>query len=192
MSGERDLDKAEGDQGQAAAGIDPAAFDTGVPHIARVYDYWLGGKDNFAADRELAEQFMAADPSVRPGSAATARSSAGPCTTWRPRRGIRQFLDIGTGIPTANNTHEVAQRAAPAARVVYVDNDPIVLAARPGAAGQPPGGRDRLHRRRPARHRHDPGRGGADPGLQPAGRAMLIGVLHCIPDEDYPGGSWPR
>jgi hypothetical protein len=103
-------------------------FDTSVPHIARVYDYWLGGKDNFAADRELAEQVIAVYPnivlSVRANRAFLARVVRFLVTEC----GITQFLDIGTGIPTANNTHEVAQRLAPDSRIVYVDNDPIVLA----------------------------------------------------------------
>ena len=102
-------------------------FDTSVPHIARVYDYWLGGKDNFAADRELGERTLQAYPnlvfSVRANRAFLART----VRFLAGERGIRQFLDIGTGIPTANNTHEVAQRAAPECRIVYVDNDPIVL-----------------------------------------------------------------
>jgi len=103
-------------------------FDTSVPHIARVYDYWLGGKDNFAADRVMGERTLQAYPnlvySVRANRAFLAR-------TVRVLVGIaeiRQFLDIGTGIPTANNTtHEVAQRIAPEARIVYVDHDPVVL-----------------------------------------------------------------
>jgi S-adenosyl methyltransferase len=102
-------------------------FDTSVPHIARVYDYWLGGKDNFAADRELGEQTLQAYPnlvfSVRANRAFLARA----VRFLAGEAGIRQFLDIGTGIPTASNTHEVAQRIAPEARIVYVDNDPIVL-----------------------------------------------------------------
>ena len=102
-------------------------FDTSVPHIARVYDYWLGGKDNFAADRELGERTLQAYPnlvfSVRANRAFLARA----VHFLAAEAGIRQFLDIGTGIPTANNTHEVAQRAAPDSRIVYVDNDPIVL-----------------------------------------------------------------
>jgi len=102
-------------------------FDTSVPHIARVYDYWLGGKDNFAADRELGEQTLQAYPnlvhSVRANRAFLART----VRFLAGEMGIRQFLDIGTGIPTANNTHEVAQKIAPEARIVYVDNDPIVL-----------------------------------------------------------------
>jgi hypothetical protein len=102
-------------------------FDTSVPHIARVYDYWLGGKDNFAADRELGERTLQAYPnlvfSVRANRAFLARA----VRFLAAEAGIRQFLDIGTGIPTANNTHEVAQHAAPDSRIVYVDNDPIVL-----------------------------------------------------------------
>jgi len=103
------------------------AFDTSVPHIARVYDYWLGGKDNFAADRELGERTLAAYPnlvfSVRANRAFLARA----VRFLAAEAGIRQFLDIGTGIPTADNTHEVAQRVAPESKIVYVDNDPIVL-----------------------------------------------------------------
>ena len=102
-------------------------FNAGVPHIARVYDYWLGGKDNFAADRELGERTLAAYPnlvfSVRANRAFLGRT----VRFLAAELGIRQFLDIGTGIPTANNTHEVAQGVAPDSRIVYVDNDPIVL-----------------------------------------------------------------
>jgi hypothetical protein len=102
-------------------------IDARVPHIARVYDYWLGGKDNFAVDRELGERTLEAYPnlvySVRANRAFLARA----VRFLAAEVGIRQFLDIGTGIPTANNTHEVAQAVAPQCRVVYVDNDPIVL-----------------------------------------------------------------
>jgi S-adenosyl methyltransferase len=101
-------------------------FDTSVPHIARVYDYWLGGKDNFAADRVMGERTLQAYPnlvfSVRANRAFLART-----VRFLAGQGIRQFLDIGTGIPTANNTHEVAQHIAPESRIVYVDNDPVVL-----------------------------------------------------------------
>jgi hypothetical protein len=102
-------------------------FDSSVPHVARVYDYWLGGKDNFAADREMGERTLAAYPnlvfSVRANRAFLTRT----VRFLAAEAGVRQFLDIGTGIPTANNTHEVAQRIAPESRIVYVDNDPIVL-----------------------------------------------------------------
>jgi len=105
----------------------PLDLDTSVAHVARVYDYWLGGKDNFAADRAAGEQAIQAYPDIvysvranRAFLARTVRYLAGEA-------GIRQFLDIGTGIPTANNTHEVAQDVAPGSNVVYVDNDPVVL-----------------------------------------------------------------
>jgi len=103
------------------------ALDTSVPHPARVYDYWLGGKDNYAADREAAEAAMAANPFIVPG-VRTNREFLGRAVRYLTGGpGVRQFLDIGTGIPAAENTHEVAQAAAPEARIVYVDNDPIVL-----------------------------------------------------------------
>ena len=102
-------------------------IDTSVAHVARVYDYWLGGKDNFSADRVAGDQAIQAYPDIvysvranRAFLARTVRYLAGEA-------GIRQFLDIGTGIPTANNTHEVAQDVATGSNVVYVDNDPVVL-----------------------------------------------------------------
>jgi S-adenosyl methyltransferase len=107
---------------------EPPSFDTSVAHPARVYDYWLGGKDNYAADREAAEQVIAANPHVLPGVRAN-RAFLGRAVRYLVgEAGIRQFLDVGTGLPTAQNTHEVAQADAPQCRIVYVDNDPIVLA----------------------------------------------------------------
>jgi S-adenosyl methyltransferase len=106
---------------------EPASLDTSVAHPARVYDYWLGGKDNFAADREAAEAAIADNPFIVPG-VRTNREFLGRAVRYLAGEAeIRQFLDIGTGIPTADNTHEVAQATAPDARIVYVDNDPIVL-----------------------------------------------------------------
>jgi hypothetical protein len=104
-----------------------AGLDTSVAHPARVYDYWLGGTDNFAADGEAAERVLAAAPGLRYRVRAN-RAFLGRATRYlAAEAALRQFLDIGTGIPAAGNTHEVAQRVAPDARVVYVDNDPIVL-----------------------------------------------------------------
>jgi len=104
-----------------------ARVDTTVAHIARVYDYWLGGKDNFAVDRIAAERVIAAYPDIV-RSARGNRAFLGRAVRYLVREaGVRQFLDIGTGLPAANNTHEVAQDAAPECRVVYVDNDPVVL-----------------------------------------------------------------
>src|SRR6266566_4449198 len=102
-------------------------LDTSVAHPARVYDYWLGGKDNFAADREAAEQVIAANPNVLPGVRAN-RAFLGRAVRYlAAEAGIRQFLDLGTGLPTAQNTHQVAQEIAPDSRIVYVDNDPWFL-----------------------------------------------------------------
>jgi S-adenosyl methyltransferase len=101
--------------------------DTSVAHISRVYDYWLGGKDNFAVDRIAAEQVIAAFPDII-RSARGNRAFLGRAVRYLVDEArVRQFLDIGTGLPAANNTHEVAQAAAPESRVVYVDNDPVVL-----------------------------------------------------------------
>ena len=109
--------------GTAATGID-----TSVPHSARIWNYWLGGKDNYAVDRAAGEEYA----KVFPGIVDVARASRSFLTRsisyLAGEAGIRQFLDVGTGLPTADNTHQVAQRIAPAARIVYVDNDPLVLA----------------------------------------------------------------
>jgi S-adenosyl methyltransferase len=114
--------------GGSPAAPDLASFDTGVAHPARVYNYWLGGKDNYAADREAAEQAIAANPNILPGVQANRAFLRRAVQYLAGEAGIRQFLDVGTGLPTAENTHEVAQAIAPDARIVYVDNDPIVLA----------------------------------------------------------------
>ena len=106
----------------------PKGVDTTVPHSPRIWNYWLGGKDNFAVDREVGDQFQG----IFPGITDIARASRGfltRCVEYLAADvGIRQFLDIGTGLPTFDNTHEVAQRVAPESRIVYVDNDPHVLA----------------------------------------------------------------
>ncbi len=102
-------------------------LDLNTPNVARMYDYYLGGKDNFAADREAAEQALRFAPQIR-FAAQQNRAFMGRAVRHLAEAGIRQFLDVGTGLPTRNNVHEVAQRAAPGARVVYVDHDPVVLA----------------------------------------------------------------
>jgi hypothetical protein len=117
-------------QGQGT-GTDPELpqdINTDVAHPARVYDYWLGGKDNFPADRALAEHIMEAIPTMRTMAAANRAFLSRAVRYLAKEAGIRQFLDIGTGIPTSPNVHEVAQAVTPDSRVVYVDNDPIVLA----------------------------------------------------------------
>ena len=102
-------------------------FDTTVAHPARVYDFWLGGKDNFQADRVAGQQVLEAQPGILFGVQANRAFLGRAVRLLAGDLGIRQFLDIGTGIPTIDNTHEVAQSVAPQSRIVYVDNDPIVL-----------------------------------------------------------------
>ncbi|QUH04274.1 SAM-dependent methyltransferase [Saccharopolyspora erythraea] len=106
----------------------PDELDTTVPHAARVWNYWLDGKDYYTIDRQAGDEFL----TVFPGMKAAAQASRG-CLGRMVRHmvtegGVRQFLDVGTGLPTAENTHDIAQRADPACRIVYVDNDPLVLA----------------------------------------------------------------
>ena len=104
-----------------------AQIDARHPHPARVYDFWLGGKDNFAADRDAAQEAIAANPGIV-DDARACRAFLGRSVRYLAAEcGISQFLDIGSGLPTSRNTHEVAQAAQPGARVVYVDNDPVVL-----------------------------------------------------------------
>ncbi|KUL39979.1 SAM-dependent methyltransferase [Actinoplanes awajinensis] len=103
-------------------------LDTGVPHPARRYNYWLGGKDNFAADRESGDLLAKSYPAARIAARANRAFLGRAVGFLAGEAGIRQFLDVGTGLPTADNTHEVAQRVAPDSRIVYVDNDPMVMA----------------------------------------------------------------
>ncbi|MEY9909614.1 hypothetical protein ABIA35_005853 [Catenulispora sp. MAP12-49] len=107
-------------------GADPASrIDTSKPHTARIYDYWIGGKQNFPADREVAEKVAEAMPAV-PMIARANRAFLGRAVRYAAQQGVKQFLDIGAGLPAAGNTHEVAQSVHPDASVVYVDNDPLV------------------------------------------------------------------
>jgi hypothetical protein len=121
-------DRSQAQDQERPGGTAGTAIDTTVPHSARIWNYWLGGKDNYAVDREAGDQYK----EIFPGIAVVARTSRAFLTRavryLAAEAGIRQFLDIGTGLPTANNTHEVAQRVAPESRIVYVDNDPLVLA----------------------------------------------------------------
>jgi S-adenosyl methyltransferase len=165
----------------AAAGID-----TSKAHQARIYDYWLGGKDNFAVDREAAQQALAAYPGLRRGVRAQRAFLARAVEYLAGPAGIRQFLDIGTGIPTSNNTHEVAQSVAPECRIVYVDNDPMVLAhARALLTSAPPGATSYLDA--DLRDTETILSAAADllDFRQPVA-LLLVGILQLIPDEDNP------
>jgi SAM-dependent methyltransferase len=115
-------------------------IDPSVAHPARIYNYWLGGRDNFAADRAAGDRVIEIRPEIIDAVRANRRFLGRAVRYLVDQRGIRQFLDIGTGLPTADNTHEVAQASAPDARIVYVDNDPVVLAhARALLIGTPSG-----------------------------------------------------
>jgi S-adenosyl methyltransferase len=163
-------------------------IDTTVAHPARRYDYWLGGKDNFAADRESGDAVAAAFPTVRTAAIENRRFLRRAVTYLAREVGIRQFLDIGTGIPTANNTHQVAQSIAPQSRIVYVDNDPIVLVhARALLTSSAEGATAYLDA-----DLRDPKAILAHPDLRrtidlsaPVG-LMLVAILHFVPDEDRP------
>jgi hypothetical protein len=162
-------------------------IDTSVAHPARVYDYWLGGKDHFAADRKAAEEVLQARPAIRLNVRANRAFLVRSVRYLAGEAGMRQFLDIGTGIPSANNTHEVAHSLNPDARVVYVDNDPIVLAharalltSRSGRTAYIDADlRDTAAILGQAAQTLDLG--------QPVA-VMLIAVLHLIPDADDPWG----
>jgi O-methyltransferase involved in polyketide biosynthesis len=162
------------------------AFDATVPNPARMWNYWLGGKDNFAADRELADRVLEAMPSMPLIARAARLFLIDAVHQLATAHGIRQFLDVGTGLPTADNTHDVAQRAAPDSRIVYVDHDPVVLThAQALLTSSPEGATDYLQ----ADLRD------ADTILQGAARTLdlsrpvavlMIAVLHFIPGADDP------
>jgi hypothetical protein len=169
----------------AAAPARPGpGFDTTVSHSARIWNYWLGGKDNYAADRQAGDKVAAMLPSIVVQARADRAFLGRAIRYLAGEAGIRQFLDIGTGLPTADNTHEVAQRVAPESRIVYADNDPLVLLhARTLLASTPEGACDYVEG-----DLHDP-----DKILAEAARTldfgqpvalMLLGILHHISDTD--------
>ncbi|WP_030743177.1 SAM-dependent methyltransferase [Streptomyces sp. NRRL S-31] len=166
-------------------GQDPTAIeiDTSKPHPARMYDWYLGGKDNYPVDEAMGRQMLALDPRV-PVMARVNRAFMHRATRWLAARGVRQFLDIGTGIPTEPNLHQVAQQVTPDARVVYCDNDPIVLAHAAALLRSTPQGVTEYLQA----DVRDP-----DAIIEGAGRILdlgrpvalsLVALLHFITDED--------
>ncbi len=169
-----------------------ADIDTTVASPARVWNYWVGGKDHFAVDREAVERVKASVPFMPMMAQYSRRFLSDVVRRLALEHGIRQFLDVGTGLPTADNTHEVAQRAAPESRIVYVDNDPVVLTHARALLTSSPGGKT----------------GYVDADLRDvdailAGAAqtldfsqpiavLMIAVLHFIPDADDPYGIVAR
>jgi hypothetical protein len=166
----------------------PPEIDTSRPQPARIYDYLLGGKNHFAADRQTAEAVLASVPTART-VARENRAFLGRAVRYlAAEAGVRQFLDIGTGLPTQRNVHDVAQEAEPAARVVYVDNDPLVLVHAQALLTSSPEGRTaylNADLRDPASIISSPAVRETLDFSQPVALIML-GVLHSILDEDRP------
>jgi S-adenosyl methyltransferase len=161
-------------------------FDPQTPHPARVYNYWLGGKDHFDADRRAADEVIRRRPEVLAGARANRAFLARAVRYLAAERGIRQFLDIGTGLPAPASTHEVAQQAAPGCAVVYADNDPLVLVyARALLTARPPGrcGYVDADLRDPAALLAQASR--TLDFARPAA-VLLLAILHFIPDSDGP------
>ncbi|MEU8801355.1 SAM-dependent methyltransferase [Spirillospora sp. NPDC048819] len=158
-------------------------IDTTVPHSARVWNYLLGGKDNYEVDQRAAEQFRAMFPQIADIALADRAFLGRSVRYLAGEAGIRQFLDIGTGLPTMDNTHEVAQRVAPDSRIVYVDNDPLVLThARALLRGSPEGACDYIH----ADLREPDGILEQAAATLDFGRPvaiMLLGIMHFVHDD---------
>jgi hypothetical protein len=162
-------------------------IDTSQAHPARIYDYLLGGKDNYAADRAVAEQLMVVRPELREIMRAN-RAFLGRAVRYAVDSGIRQFLDIGTGIPTAGNTHQVAQAVAPDATVAYVDNDPLVLVHARALMGAEGHGRTTIHQgdlRDPRAILSSEAVRAAVDFERPVA-LLLVAILHFLGDEDKP------
>ncbi|MFI1989743.1 SAM-dependent methyltransferase [Actinoplanes sp. NPDC020271] len=188
------LDKIQAEERRFGMSMDElqaraAAIDPTVPHPARRYDYLLGGKDNFSADRESAHEIEAVMPTVRL-AAMENRGFLQRAVRFLALQGIDQFLDVGTGIPTSPNTHEVAQAIRPDARIVYVDNDPIVLShARALLTSVPEGKTAYIHAdlRNPAGILNDPQLRSTLDLSRPVG-LLLVAVLHFIREDEDPKG----
>ncbi|MET0494492.1 MAG: SAM-dependent methyltransferase [Actinoplanes sp.] len=166
----------------------PPSIDSSVAHPARRYDYWLGGKDNFAADRESGDAIAEKFPAIRTAVVENRRFLRRAVTYLTETAGLRQFLDIGTGLPTANNTHEVAQAIAPGSRIVYVDNDPLVLThARALLTSAPEGMTAYVDAdlREPEKILAAPELRGTLDLTQPVA-LMLVATLHFITEQDDP------
>ncbi len=170
----------------AGGGSRLPSFDPAVPNPARMWNYWLGGKDHFAADRELAERVLEVMPSMPFIAQAARLFLIDAVHRLATVHGIRQFLDIGTGLPTADNTHDVAQRATPESRIVYVDHDPVVLThAQALLTSSPEGATDYLQA--DLRDTETILKGASRTlDLSRPVAVLLVAVLHFIPDADDP------
>jgi hypothetical protein len=161
----------------------PPGLDTTKANVARVYDYWLGGSHNFQADRDLARTLIALDPNIRASMRANRAFLGRAVRFLAEQAGIRQFLDIGSGIPTENNVHQVAQEAAPGSRVVYVDSDEVAVAhSRLLLTGNPDASVILADARDAAKILADPETQLMLDFTQPVA-VLLVGVLLFIPDD---------
>jgi len=173
------------DQAPESSGLD---VDTTRPHPARMYDYYLGGKNHFAADREAAERALHGMPSGRIAARENRKFLGRAVHYLAAEAGIRQFLDLGSGLPTTDNVHEVAQRIAPDAHVVYVDKDPMVLAHARALLTSMPEGRTAYIEadvRDPGAILDNPAIHGVLDFGEPVA-LMMVALLHFFPDEDKP------
>ena len=171
-----------------AVGTDPDELDTGVPQSARVYDFLLGGKDNYEADRAVGAALIAQAPALSVMVRAQRALLARMVRHLVREAGVRQFLDIGTGIPSADNVHEVAQSLAPESRVLYVDNDPIVLAHARALMRSSAAGRTAFIQadvRRPEEILEHPSLSTVLDITKPVA-LLLIGIVHHLRDDDAP------
>jgi hypothetical protein len=161
------------------------AFDTAVPNVARMYDYMLGGKDNYASDRDAVSALLEMAPEA-PLRARLNRAFLGRAVRYVAGQGVRQFLDVGAGLPTQENVHQVARAVVPDARAVYVDNDPVVLAhARALLAGDPLTTVVAGDVREPARVLGDPRTTELLDFTRPV-CILLVAILHFVPDSAGP------
>jgi hypothetical protein len=169
-----------------AAGRDRPKIDTTVPHSARVWNYWLGGKDNYPVDREAGDQYRRIFPQIVDIARADRGFLSRAVRYLAGEAGIRQFLDIGTGLPTLDNTHQVAQDVAPESRIVYVDNDPLVLVhARALLTSAPEGACDYIEAdlREPDKILNE---AAATLDFARPVAITLLGILHFLDDDDEP------
>ncbi|RAY12613.1 SAM-dependent methyltransferase [Actinomadura craniellae] len=169
----------------------PPGVDVATPNTARIYDYYLGGKDNYRADRQAAEQVLSVAPET-PRLAWENRAFLGRAVRYLVGAGIRQFIDVGSGLPTRENVHETAQRAAPDARVAYVDRDPVVLIhSRALLATDAQTAVVEADMRRPDDILDDPELRRLIDLDRPVA-VLFVAALHCLTDDDKPAGVVAR
>ena len=168
----------------------PPRLDTSSAHSARVWNYLLGGKDNFAADREVGDMILQMFPGIAHIARLQRRFLGRAVRYLAGEAGIRQFLDIGTGLPTADNTHQIAQQLAPESRIVYVDNDPLVLVHARALLTSAPGGMTSYIEADVRDTEEILGEAAGTLDFSQPIALMMLGIMGQLPDSAGP--SWPR